>query len=584
MAGNRERLPAFFKMKPLKKHILTIFPLLNLFKHYNKERLKGDMTAGVTVGIMLIPQGMAYALIAGLPPEYGLYTALIPLLIYAFMGSSRHLAVGPVALVALLVASAVSPLAQSPEEYIALSILLALMVGVMQLLFGLLKMGFVVNLLSHPVLSGFISAAAIVIGLSQLHHLLGVEAVSGGLHEILYGIGIQLANVSGLTITVGIAGIALIIFLKRWLPSLPGPVFAVAAGILLVWLTGLDNRGISIVGEVTRGIPSFQVPVLDLAMISALLPMALAISLVGYMEAIAVAKAIQQKAKTYKVDANQELVALGMANIGGSFFNSFPGTGSFSRSAVNYDTGGKTGVSSVISAITVALTLIFLTPVFYYLPNAILAAIIMVSVFGLIEFGEFKKLWKLGHYDRYMLLATFLGTLFIGIKEGIIIGVLLSVTMLLYRSARPNHSVLGKLPGTTIYRNVERYETEQQPRNLIFRFDAPLHFANAEYFRNRVYQTLQDNPDANCLILDLNGVNEIDSTGVDELFEVIENLEKEQISVYLAEVKAPVRDMILKSHGEEDDHQFYMTVEDAVHAASPDFETHTETTVHTDTR
>jgi sulfate permease, SulP family len=571
-------------MEPLKKHILSLFPLLNLFKHYNKERLKGDMTAGITVGIMLIPQGMAYALIAGLPPEYGLYTALIPLLIYAFMGSSRHLAVGPVALVALLVASAVSPLAQSPEEYIALSILLALMVGLMQLLFGMLKMGFVVNLLSHPVLSGFISAAAIVIGLSQLHHLMGVEAVSGGLHEILYGIGLQLADVSGLTVSVGTAGIALIIILKKWIPSLPGPVFAVAAGIILVWLTGLDNRGISIVGEVTSGIPSFQVPALDMAMISALLPMALAIALVGYMEAIAVAKAIQQKAKTYKVDANQELVALGMANIGGSFFNSFPSTGSFSRSAINYDTGGKTGVSSVISALTVALTLIFLTPVFYYLPNAILAAIIMVSVFGLIEFGEFKKLWRLGHYDRYMLLATFLGTLFIGIKEGILIGVLLSVTMLLYRSARPNHSVLGKLPGTTIYRNVERYETEKQPRNLIFRFDAPLHFANAEYFRNRVYQTLENNPEANCLILDLNGVNEIDSTGVDELFEVIEALEKDQIRVYLAEVKAPVRDMIIKSHGEDDDHQFYMTIEDAVHAASPNIESHTETTVHTDTR
>jgi sulfate permease, SulP family len=413
---------------------------------------------------------------------------------------------------------------------------------------------------------------------------MGVEAVSGGLHEILYGIGLQLADVSGLTVSVGTAGIALIIILKKWIPSLPGPVFAVAAGIILVWLTGLDNRGISIVGEVTSGIPSFQVPALDMAMISALLPMALAIALVGYMEAIAVAKAIQQKAKTYKVDANQELVALGMANIGGSFFNSFPSTGSFSRSAINYDTGGKTGVSSVISALTVALTLIFLTPVFYYLPNAILAAIIMVSVFGLIEFGEFKKLWRLGHYDRYMLLATFLGTLFIGIKEGILIGVLLSVTMLLYRSARPNHSVLGKLPGTTIYRNVERYETEKQPRNLIFRFDAPLHFANAEYFRNRVYQTLENNPEANCLILDLNGVNEIDSTGVDELFEVIEALEKDQIRVYLAEVKAPVRDMIIKSHGEDDDHQFYMTIEDAVHAASPNIESHTETTVHTDTR
>ena len=516
---------------------------------------------------MLIPQGMAYALIAELPPEYGLYAALVPLIIYALMGTSRHLSVGPVALVALLVASAVTPLANSPEEHIALSILLALMVGVIQLLFGILKMGFLVNLLSHPVLSGFVSAAAIVIGMSQLHHILGVDSITGGLHEILIGIGVQIDQIHLLTLIVGVVSIGLIILLKRKLPTIPGPVVAVAAGILLVYFSGFEQFGLTIVGDLNAGIPSFMMPAVEWEMMMTLFPMALAIALVAYMEAIAVAKAVQQKSKEYQVDPNQELVALGTANIGGSLFQAFPATGSFSRTAVNYGSGGRTGLSSMFSAITVGITLLVLTPVFYYLPTAILAAIIMVSVFGLIEFDEFKRLWKLGHYDRYMLLATFAGTLFIGIKEGILLGVTLSVIMLLYRSARPNHVVMGRIPGTSIYRNINRYETEQKPDILISRFDAPLHFANAEYFKDQVYDLIQTNPKTRCLILDLNGVNEIDSTGMDTLFEVIENLEENGVTVHLAEVKSMVRDMI-KSSSKEKNWDFYMAIEDAMIAAT----------------
>ena len=570
-------------MTGLKQYTEQLFPLLKSLKHYDRTTFRGDLIAGLTVGIMLIPQGMAYALIAGLPPEYGLYAALVPLVIYAFMGTSRHLAVGPVALVALLVASAVSPLADSPDEYIALSILLALMVGAIQLLFGLLKMGFLVNLLSHPVLSGFVSAAAIVIGLSQLHHLLGVESVSGGLHEILYGISIQVDQIDLWTLALGIAGIGLIVYFKKKLPAIPGPVLAVVAGIVLIYFSGLERAGVAIVGDLSAGIPSFSVPVIDWDTLLTLFPMALAIALVAYMEAIAVAKAIQQKSKTYQVDPNQELVALGAANIGGAFFQSFPTTGSFSRTAVNYSSGGKTGVSSIFSALTVALTLLFLTPVFYYLPTAILAAIIMVSVFGLIEFDEIKRLWKLGHYDRYMLLATFAGTLFIGIKEGILLGVTLSVIMLLYRSARPNHVVLGRIPGTSIYRNINRYDTEQQPDIMIFRFDAPLHFANAEYFKDQVYDLLLANPEATCLILDLNGVNEIDSTGLDQLVEVIESLENNGVSVQLAEAKAAVRDLIKSGTGHDKKWKFYMTIEDAVIATTDKkMRSEEEYSIHTD--
>ena len=573
-------------MNPLKHHINQAFPLLQDVATYSREKFKGDLSAGLTVGIMLIPQGMAYALIAGLPPQYGLYASVVPLLIYAFLGTSKHLGIGPVALIALLVASAVAPIAETPDEYIALSILLALMVGVMQLLFGLMRMGFMVNLLSHPVLSGFVSAAAIIIGLSQLHHILGVNSVTGGLHEIVYGITIQLANVQVFTLATGVAAIALIIFAKKKFPSLPGPVLAVVAGIVFIYASNLHESGVAIVGEISRGLPAFVMPAIEWATIMQLLPMAVAIALVAFMESIAVAKAVQQKSKEYKIDSNKELIALGAANIGGSLFQSFPVTGSFSRTAINFETGAKTGLAGIFSALVVALTLLFLTPLFYYLPNAVLGAIIIVAVFGLIDYKEFKRLWKVGHYDRYMLLATFSGTLFIGIKEGILLGVTLSVIMLLYRSARPNHAVIGKIPGTSVYRSINRYETEENPNVVVFRFDAPLHFANAEYFREKVNELIAERPQTTCMVLDLNGVNEIDSTGLDELLETMKDLSEKNITVKLAEVKASVRDMLKTSSETDSDWTFYMRIEDAVLAFSDSEkeEVETEYTIHLDTK
>lgn len=552
------------------KRLQSIFPLFFQFKQYSGNDLKADLVAGITVGIMLIPQGMAYALIAGLPPQYGLYASLVPLIIYAVMGTSRHLAVGPVALVALLIAAAVAPLASTPDEYIVYSVLLALMVGVLQLLFGVLKMGFLVNLLSHPVLSGFISAAAIIIGMSQLHHLLGINPVSGGLHGIVLGVGAQLSGVHLLTLAVGAGAIAMIILAKKRLPSLPGPVLAVAAGIVLILVTGLNNQGVKIVGTIPAGLPPFTLPVLDPEIIQTLFPMAIAIALVAYMEAIAVAKAIQQKVKNYKVDPNQELIALGAANIGGSLFNAFPVTGSFSRSAITYDSGGKTTLSSLFAATVVASVLLFFTGVFYYLPTAVLAAVIMVSVFGLIEWMEFKRLWKLGHYDRYLFLATFAGTLFLGIKEGILLGVTLSVVMLLYRSARPNYAVMGRIPGTGIYRDVRKYATEQEEDLLVYRFDSSVHFANAEYFSEKVLSSAGKKPGLKAVIFDLNGVNDIDSTGVDELFKVVRDLKAESVESLFAEVKYPVREMIRKVAGPEEDVIFYMTADDAVKSLKSD--------------
>ncbi|MCH8488020.1 MAG: sulfate permease [Candidatus Cyclonatronum sp.] len=554
-------------MIPTASILQRFLPVTAWLPNYDRSMLKGDLSAGLTVGVMLIPQGMAYALIAGLPPEYGLYASVVPLLLYAMLGTSRHLGVGPVALVALLVAAAVSPIAQSPDEFIALSILLALMVGVLQFVFGLLRLGFVVNLLSHPVLSGFISAAAIIIGLSQVHHLLGVSSVSGSLHDILIGLGAQLGSVKPITLAVGAAGIALMILGKKYIKALPAPVMVLMAGIAVVWAAGLHTTGLSVVGVIPAGLPPFMMPEITTGALTALFPMALAIALVAYMEAIAVAKAIQQRAKTYKVDPDQELIAIGASNIAGSFFLSFPVTGSFSRTAVNFDTGGKSPMASVVSAVVVVITLLFLTPVFFYLPHAVLAAVIIVSVYGLIEFGQFRKLWKLGHYDRYLFLAAFLGTLFIGIKEGILLGVMLSVAMLLYRSARPNHVVLGRIPGTQIYRDTRNYETEPNPAALIFRFDAPLHFANAEFYAEKVTELMQNRPETRFIILDFNGINDIDSTGLEALHDLLKNIRRENREPLITEAKFAVRTMIKKAWPEKDVPQFFMRIEDAVEAA-----------------
>jgi SulP family sulfate permease len=375
--------------------IKNFIPILDWLPNYKPKWLQGDMSAGLTVGVMLIPQGMAYAMIAGLPPIYGLYASTVPLLIYAIFGTSRQLAVGPVAMVSLLTAAGVGAMAEGGSEtYIALAIALALFVGLIQFLLGAFRLGFLVNFLSHPVISGFTSAAALIIGLSQLKHLLGVNLPgSHHVHEIIISAVEQFCSVNWYTFAIGATGIALIMLVKRYQPAIPGPLLAVVFGILAVWGLGLTEAGVKIVGEVPSGLPAFSVPQFGLETIQSLAPIALAIALVSFMESIAVAKAIQAKHRDYKVDANQELIGLGLANIGGAFFQSYTTTGGFSRTAVNDQAGAKTGLAAIISAVLIVLTLLFLTPLFYYLPNAILASVIMVAVFGLIDWKEAVHLW-----------------------------------------------------------------------------------------------------------------------------------------------------------------------------------------------
>ncbi len=528
--------------------INSYIPILEWLPNYGKQSLKGDLAAGLTVGVMLIPQGMAYAMLAGMPPIYGLYASILPLILYAIFGTSRQLAVGPVAMVALLIAAGVGTLAETgTESYIQLAIALALIVGLIQLLMGVFRLGFLVNFLSHPVVSGFTSAAALIIGFSQLKHLLGVNLPrSNYVHEIIYSAIQNITDVNLYTFGIGTLAIIIILLIKRWKLKIPGPLVAVVFGILSVYLLGLHTEGVKIVGEVPKGLPSFAFPQFSWEQITALFPIALAISFISFMESIAVAKAIQSKHKNYEVKPNQELIALGVANIGGSFLQAFPTTGGFSRTAVNDQTGAKTGMSSIISAGLIVLTLLFLTPLFYFLPNAILASVIMVAVFGLIDYKEAIQLWKNYRPDFWMLAVTFVGTLALGIEEGVLIGVVLSLAMMIYQTARPHLAVLGKIPDKPHYKNVTRFDNlEVRNDVLVIRFDARLYYANIEYFLSELKHLIKDKGSRlRLFILDAGSLNGIDSSGVHALEEINEFCEAQKITFNIVSLKGPVRDIL----------------------------------------
>ena len=545
------------------------FPILEWLPKYNSEFFKGDLIAGLTVGVMLIPQGMAYAMLAGMPPIYGLYASIIPLILYAIFGTSRQLAVGPVAMVALLIAAGVGELTTDTNEFIGLAILLALMVGVIQLLMGIFRLGFLVNFLSHPVIAGFTSAAALIIGFSQLKHLLGIEIPrSNHIHEIIGNAFSNVDSINYQTLTIGLVAIGLILLVKKVKLPIPGPLLAVVFGILAVWGLGWHEEGVKIVREVPKGLPAFGIPSLNLENVKALLPIALTISFIGFMESIAVAKAIQAKHKNYQVVPNQELIALGVANIGGSFFQAFPTTGGFSRTAVNDQTGAKSGMASIFSAALIALTLLFLTPLFYYLPKAILASVIMVAVFGLIDFKEAKHLWQTDRGDFLMMLATFLGTLSLGIEEGILIGVVLSLGLIIFRTTQPHTAILGKIPGKPHYKNIDRFHhLEVRDDILVFRFDARLYFANVSFFKEKVEaEILKKGKSLKLFLLDADSMNGIDSSGVHAIKDIIEFCEDRNIQFQFVGVKGPIRDVFHRANIVEKigDSNFFFRIQHAV--------------------
>lgn len=527
------------------------FPILDWLPKYNKTQLQGDLSAGLTVGVMLIPQGMAYSMLAGLPPIHGLYAVTIPLFLYAIMGTSRQLAVGPVAMVSLLTAAGIGALQPAtPAIYLMYALTAALMVGVLQAAMGLFRLGFLVNFLSHPVISGFTSAAAIIIGLSQLKHLLRIDLPkSEHIQEMILALAKNIGNTHLLTIGIGIIAVLIIKYGKKLHQSLPTALIAVALGILSVWGLKLTDYGVKIVGEVPSGLPSLSSPSFDPSVWKSLISVALTIALVGFMESFAVAKAIQAKHKNYQVDANQELLALGVANLGASFFQGYPITGGFSRTAVNDQAGAKTGMASIFSAILIVLTLLFLTPLFYYLPNAVLAAVVIVAVLGLIDYKEAIHLWKEDRSDFWMLLATFIITLTMGIETGIGIGVILSLGMVVYRSTRPHMAVLARVPGTEFYRNIERFNNlEQREDLLILRMDGPLYFANLNYFKDNLTRLMNERGDKlKALLINAESISHVDSSAVHALKDWMKELQAQGIKVYFAGLIGPVRDVFSKT-------------------------------------
>ena len=532
----------------LKKFI----PALDWMLSYKKSDLSGDLTAGLIVAVMLIPQGMAYAMLAGLPPVVGLYASTIPLIIYALFGTSRQLAVGPVAMVSLLVLAGVSTLAEPGSgEYISLTLLLMLMIGLIQFLMGVLRLGFLVNFLSHAVISGFTSAAAIIIGISQLKDLIGVNLEADHAIMQLWEAVANISEINLVTLGVGLGSIALLILFKKYVRKIPGPIVVVAVSILLVSQLNLERFGLSIVGEVPQGLPAFSIPTFSIDAVIALLPIALTISFVGFMESIAMGKAIAAKEK-YKIEPNKELVGLGLANVGGSFFSAYPVTGGFSRSAVNYESGARTPLASIITAVLIILTLIFFTGFFYYLPQAVLAAIIMVAVYGLIDLKEARHLFKVRSADGWIWAVTFLATLLIGIEQGILIGLAFSLIVFIARSAYPHVAELGYLPEKNVFRNIQRYpEAEVDPEVLIFRVDASLYFANMTFLEDKLCQRAAEKTDLKWVVLDFSGVNSMDAVAIQTLEEMMETCSRGNVQFLFSGIKGPVMDLLKKAEWDE---------------------------------
>ena len=558
-------------------------PILKWGRQYQRAWLSGDLLAGLIVAIMLVPQGMAYALLAGLPPQVGLYASIIPLFLYGILGTSRTLAVGPVAIVSLLVASGVGAFAEiGSPEYIQFALTLALLVGIIQALMGLFRVGFLVNFLSHPVLAGFTSAAALVIGFSQLKHLLGIDMPRGEFIETVFYAVEHIGQTNSVTFLIGAIGIAILLYFKFVLGkqliqlnvpksvAIPitksGPLVIVLLGTLFVFFLKLNEaNGVKVVGDVPAGLPPMTMPILDVSIWQALLPTALAISFVGFMESISVAKSLASK-KRQKVNSDQELIALGIANLGATFTGGYPVTGGFSRSVVNYEAGANTGLASMITAVLIGLTVIFLTPLFYFLPKALLAAIIMVAVFGLIDIKTLRHVWKYNKGDAAAMIFTFFAVLIIGIEMGILVGVAAAILMFIWRTSRPHVAVVGRLNDSEIYRNIERHPVKTCSKTIAIRIDESLYFANAKYLEDTVLDAIADNPTIEHFVLIGTAVNFIDASALETLESLHRDLSDAGVTFHLAAIKGPVMDRLIsigfiKHFGED---QIHLTTHDAM--------------------
>lgn len=543
-------------------------PTLQWLKSYKKSFLKSDLSAGIIVAFMLIPQGMAYAMLAGLPPVYGIYASTLPVFIYALFGSSRHLAVGPVAILSLLVAVTCSNFAE-PEsaEYIRIAALLTLMVGMFQLVLGFLRAGFLVNFVSHAVINGFVSAAVIIIALSQVENLLGLTLQSGhSTIPLLMEVISKLNDTNLPTAVMGISSAGLLFFGKKQWPGFPLGLIILVVGTFLVYFFDLHGIGISIVGEVPRGLPHFSSISFDMKLMVKLFPAATIILFIGYMESMAVAQWAATREK-YRIYPNREFKALGTANVLAALFSGYVVAGGFSRTAVNYEVGAKSPLASLITAGLILGALLFFTPLFYYIPHAILAAIIIVSLTGLIDYKYAFHLFRLKITDGWILVATFLVTLLIGIEQGLLTGILFSLTLYVAQSSRPHIAVLGYVEEEKTYRDIHHYpKAVTHPHLIIIRIDASMYFANARFVEDHVREQLVQNPRAHWIILDMSGVNDIDGVAVYSLGNMKADCAHHAVGIAFAGMKASVRKVLTKAdwYHSQDQVMMFSTIEQAV--------------------
>ncbi len=514
---------------------------------HRKGSLRGDILAGITVALVLIPQSMAYAQLAGLPAHYGLYSAFLPPIVAAAFGSSLQLATGPVAIVSLMTASALQPLAAAGSEtFIAYAVLLALLVGLLQLSMGLLRLGFLVDLISHPVVLGFTNAGALIIASSQLDSLFGVSVENSEHHHetVRNVLSTALEHTHGPTLLMGLLAFAVILGLMRFAPKVPAVLSAVIITSLLSWAVDFEGQGGRIVGHVPEGLPTLALPQLDWSVMGHLLGSALTIALIGFMEAISVAKAVAARTR-HRVNPDQELIGQGLGNLASGLFSGYPVSGSFSRTAVNLQAGANTGFSSVISGLMVAVTLLWLTPWLYYLPQPTLAALIIVAVLRLIQITPFVIIWRAQRYDFVVAVATFVLTLFLApyLDKGIMAGVILSLVLFGIRSMRPRVAVLSRYHDGSL-RDIKVYDMQTSPYISVVRFDGSLYFGNAGYFEEKLLEVVGDNPELRFLIIDGDGMNQIDSTGEEVLHHLARRLRAAGIEILMARMKKPIRDTV----------------------------------------
>ncbi len=528
------------------------FPFLRWIPELKKSGvLQADIIAGVTVALILIPQSMAYAQLANLPAYYGLYASFLPVLIAALFGSSNQLMTGPVAVVSLLTASALAPLAVSgSENFIAYAILLSFLVGTFQFMLGVFRLGVVLNFLSHPVIVGFTNAAALIIAFSQFYKLFGVNKPETGVFitdvfEVLSEVG----NTHVLSLLMAVSSIVIMVLVKKYWPKIPGVLFAVVITTVVSYLIDFEVQGGVVVGSIPAGLPSIQLPEFDFDIIRKLIVSAIIISLIGFMEAISIAKAMAARTKQ-RIDVNQELMGQGLANLVGSFSQSYPTSGSFSRSAVNLNSGAITGFSSVVTAIVVLIALLFLTPLLYHLPAAVLASVIMMAVMGLVNFKAIKHAWRAHKHDGIAAGITFVGTLGFAphLEWGIVIGAALALGFYLFRTMRPRVAILGRYKDGTLRDIAIHPELATDKRLVAVRFDGSLYFANVSYFEDAILAAESNNPNAKFILVVGDAINELDASGEEVLRHLVERLKETGVTLVFSGLKRQII-LVLKHTG-----------------------------------